>query len=1026
MSHQFKLSEDFIKEYEGKQPNWGYGALGYVTYKRTYSRTLENGKTEEFWQTLVRVINGVFNTQKEHCETLNLIWDNRRAQKSAQIMFKKMWEFKFLPPGRGLWGMGTDALKIKGSAMLQNCGFVSTGEINHDFATPFCWAMDMLFLGVGVGYDLLGSNKITIKAPVFIDYEHEVRDTREGWIRALRFVLEGYEQGTEIPKFNYSKIRPIGAPIKTFGGTSSGAEPLKLLLHSVMNLLGQRIGEKITSTDILDIMNFIGRCAVAGNVRRSAELALGQPDDLSFLDAKNPLVSAKEMLSHRWASNNSIAADIGMNYTKVANLTTKNGEPGYVWLGNTRAFSRMKDEADFKDANILGFNPCLPKWSLVLTPNGISTLENVNVGDEIWSGQKWTKIVRKWSTGIKEVNAYKTTGGIFYGTKNHRIVSNGIKIEVERADSIDTSIGPDVKIDTYNKIAILDGLLVGDGMVHKASNNLPLICIGQNDSDYHSSEISSLIGQKRPGISDNVWEVNQNTYIPILKTYERSVPDKYKFGSLIDKVSFLRGLYSANGSVVRDRVTLKAASFKIIEDVQVMLSSIGIKSYYTTNQEQDVLFSNGTYTCKESYDLNITSHRNKFKNLIGFIQKYKNNKLQAKQRGCKYITKGKNTFDIKNVEYISTEEVFDIEVDAVEHTFWCNGMLVSNCAEQPLENFELCNLVEVFPHKHDTVEEFYDTLKYAYMYAKTVTLIPTHEPRTNAVLLRNRRIGCSLSGIEQAKQKFGISTFYKKFCDEGYKVIKNWDKVYSNWLCIPRSIKVTTVKPSGTVSLLVGATAGIHAAHAEYYYRTIRLAYNSPLVKILLDAGYRIEYDAIGWKNNFYIPAGYSTNKYNFTVKETDWKDFIKEKPLINGDEKLHNGIGPITNYEGSVVAYFPIKEDNFTKGKDHQSIWEQMDNAAQMQYYWSDNGVSATINFKPEEAKDIQTVLEHYESRLKAISFLPLKDHGYEQAPYITISKDEYDKAVQNLKSINFSALSSIDKKQDNFCDGDRCEIRS
>jgi hypothetical protein len=115
----FKLSDDFITNYKGKQPNWG--SIGYVTFKRTYARPLDDGSTEEYWQTCQRVVEGVFSIQKKHCQNLNLEWNAWKAQKSAQRMFELMWEFKFTPPGRGFWMMGTDYIEKRGIAALQNC-----------------------------------------------------------------------------------------------------------------------------------------------------------------------------------------------------------------------------------------------------------------------------------------------------------------------------------------------------------------------------------------------------------------------------------------------------------------------------------------------------------------------------------------------------------------------------------------------------------------------------------------------------------------------------------------------------------------------------------------------------------------------------------------------------------------------------------------------------------------------------------------------------------------------------------------
>ena len=292
-----------------------------------------------------------------------------------------------------------------------------------------------------------------------------------------------------------------------------------------------------------------------------------------------------------------------------------------------------------------------------------------------------------------------------------------------------------------------------------------------------------------------------------------------------------------------------------------------------------------------------------------------------------------------------------------------------NGAEQSLESYEVCTLVENFPSNAESYEDFQQTLKYAYLYAKTVTLIPTHDPRTNAVMMRNRRIGTSMSGIVQAFKKFGRREFYS-WCDKGYAYLRELDTQYSDWLCVPRSIKISTVKPSGTVSLLPGVTPGIHYAHAEYYIRNVRVSNDSPLLKICEKAGYPIEPD-----------------KYSKTT---------------------------------SVVS-FPVHEKYFDKGKNDITIWEQLENAAQMQFYWSDNSVSITITFKKEEASQIKAALELYETRLKSVSFLPT-EHDYEQAPYITITKEEYEKISKKLKplAITGNVIDSADK----YCDGEACLI--
>jgi hypothetical protein len=255
--------------------------------------------------------------------------------------------------------MGTDYVKKRGGAALNNCAFTSTEHIDIDFAEPFCFLMDMSMVGVGVGSDLKGAGKIKIKKPE-TNGVYVVDDSREGWIDLLRVVLNSYVGRAELPcDVDYSKVRPAGALIAGFGGVASGHEPLKDMIKGIRGVLDARIGEYINSADIVDIFNIIGKCVVAGNVRRTAEIMFGDPNDQLFLELKDPTKNQEKLFSHRWASNNSIFATVGMDYTKVAEMTAKNGEPGYEWLDNARAYSRMGKAPDYKDNRAAGGNPCL-------------------------------------------------------------------------------------------------------------------------------------------------------------------------------------------------------------------------------------------------------------------------------------------------------------------------------------------------------------------------------------------------------------------------------------------------------------------------------------------------------------------------------------------------------------------------------------------------------------------------------------------------------------------------------------------
>jgi adenosylcobalamin-dependent ribonucleoside-triphosphate reductase len=456
------------------------------------------------------------------------------------------------------------------------------------------------------------------------------------------------------PIFDYSLIRPAGQPILGFGGVAAGAGPLIELHDNINKLFVAREGDLLTTRDIVDISNYIGCCVVAGNVRRSAELALGDADDEEFLNLKN-YKQNPERAEFGWVSNNSVRVAVGeQDYDKYTDRVIENGEPGFIYMDVTRQYGRLIDPPNNKDHRAMGFNPC---------------------------------------------------------------------------------------------------------------------------------------------------------------------------------------------------------------------------------------------------------------------------------------------------------------------------------AEQPLESYEMCTLVEAFPTKHEDRADFLRTLKFAYMYGKAVTLIPTHWPETNAVMQRNRRIGLSISGLAEFVE-INNWTELRTWMNEGYAEVQSWDNIYSDWLGVRESIKTTTVKPSGSVSLLVGTTPGAHWPTNDTYIRRMRLGANDALTLALIEAGYHVE------------PAF--------------------------GDE------------ESTVVVEIPIKGKGIRTETD-VTIFEKMQLAVMAQRYWSDNGVSLTVTFDPKtEGNNIGDVLRMFEGQLKAVSFLPIKKNAYKQMPYEAITNDELESKSNNLKKLKWNKLykKGLDAQGEKFCTTDVCEI--
>lgn len=692
----FRLPDDFVSTYSDRPVEWGFSIgggnfLGELNFVSKYSRRKEDGTKEKWFEACRRVVEGYYSILKDHCKANRTPWNEYKAQKAAQDSYERLFTFKWTPPGRGLWMMGTEFVNGKrNSAALQNCAFISTEKLSNHSAReatlPFIRLMEMSMLGVGVGFDTLGANNLTIHAPNTADPKHIViEDSREGWYESLASLLESYFfKNRSLVTFDYDLIRPAGEPIKGFGGTAAGPSPLKDLHVSIRDMFHERAGQPVSSTDIVDLMNLIGKCVVAGNVRRSAEIAVGEIGDDDFLNLK----------------------DFEKNPTRMGIETHEDGSIKY------------DDE-----------------------------------GNYVWR--------KEGGWGFTSNNSvFATVGGTDYEKIAPRIQSNG-----------------------------------------------------------------------EPGI----------LYMDLCR----------KYGRLIDP---------------------------------------------------------------------------------------ENNR--------DYRAAGTNP-----------------------------------CGEQTLESYECCTLVETFPTKHDSVEDYLKTLKHAYLYGKAVTLMSTHWPETNEVMQRNRRIGCSMSGIAQFVETRGW-TELRSWMNQAYDNVQSRDRQYSEWLGVRESIKTTSIKPSGTVSLLAGVTPGAHwpTASASYIRRN-RYAVSDVIVPALEAAGYHVEPD--------------------------------------------------VQDPKHTVVVSFPTVGPD-VRTEHEVSIWEKADLAVVAQRYWADNQVSVTVTFKPSEASQIPALLQAKEGQLKSVSFLPIgetsADKGaYAQMPYEAITGDELKDLTRGVKKVSVASLygkKADDAVGERFCNNDTCEV--
>lgn len=334
-----------------KQREVKWGEIGYITYARTYSRLKNDGTKENFSETVERELWGCEKQLK-----LNFNEDEKSFYRDMRH------DMKGSVAGRFMWQLGTKTVNDLGLPSLQNCAFVA---IDHPIR-PFTWAMDMLMLGSGVGFSVkrddmnklpkVRRKKVTIKRWDDKQADYIVPDTREGWVKLLGKVLKAHFYSGESFTYSCQLVRGQGEPIKGFGGVASGAAILEEGIQLISNVLNNKRGKKLGSVGGLDIMNIIGMIVVAGNVRRSAQLAIGDYDDVDFLQAKR--WDLGEIPRWRAMSNNSVDCPDAKLLPEEFWDSYEAGEPiGLINLKLAQTVGRL-GEVQYPDPEVRGFNPC--------------------------------------------------------------------------------------------------------------------------------------------------------------------------------------------------------------------------------------------------------------------------------------------------------------------------------------------------------------------------------------------------------------------------------------------------------------------------------------------------------------------------------------------------------------------------------------------------------------------------------------------------------------------------------------------
>lgn len=852
---KFSYQIDDIKYLEKKdigRDDYPFTPIGLFTYLRTYARKHEfdnHESTIENWgESVERVIDSAKNQLKinfshlEECELRYLLFN-----------------LKFSVAGRFLWQLGTKTVDRLGLMSLMNCCFIVIDEP----VKPFCWLFNFLMLGAGVGFRILPTDieklpyvkNVVIKRSDTKDADFIVPDSREGWVKLLGRVLKAYFVTGKSFTYSLLLLRSKGALIKSFGGLASGPDVLEDGMNDIKDLLDKRIGNKIRPIDALDICNIIGRVTVSGNVRRSAQIALGDVNDIEYLKAKD--WSSGNIPNYRAHSNNSVICnDINdvLDNESFWEGYQGHGEPyGLINLNLMRKCGRL-GETQYPDPSVEGTNPCAEQslsngetccLSDIFLPRIVSKNELFRTSIYAYKLCKHSLMLKCGQSAMTEKVVGKNmrlgvgATGILQSTEEQK---SWLSDCYEYLREFDKKYSKEIGVNTSVKLTTVkpSGCSRRDMLIYTDEGLLRLDEIGNVNASEERQKINHTVLTSN-GNYKKATEFYNNGFVPtkIIK-FEKSG---------ISVESSLNHKYMTNSGV-----------WKTVEQLEVGDKIKVVRNYYK-KQEPFV------FVKVEGLDSPSTSTPELSK-FIGFLYM------------CCFVDNIGNKIGFYNNNTDSTK-MFVKEVDrlfGIRDFEIKNRHLIIACGEQIALLIKWLNLnkllsstfcaIRRFPR--NCMKEFVDFLKKR----ETNFLSNTERNYFNVMRL----------AVEESDDDFlEISSVTDNACNTYDISVEEEHQYILNGLV-----------SHNTLSILGNTTPGVHPGFSRFYKRRIRIDSRSPLTAMMAKNGFHVEYamNFDGTENRdtkiISFPCKFSENtKLAKDCTAVDQLNYVKEMQRVWSDNSV-------------------------------------------------------------------------------------------------------------------------------------------
>lgn len=923
-----------------------------------YAKFIPEIERRETWEEIC------YRNMAMHIRKFPTLKDTIQKVYKEYVMTKKV-----LPSMRSMQFAGAP-IDISNSRIF-NCAYM---PIDHPFA--FAELMFLLLGGTGVGYSVQKHHidKLpAIQGPGEKTRRFLVGDSIEGWADAIKVLIKAYTKGKSDPSFDYRDIRPKGARLVTSGGKAPGPDPLRICLEQLRAIMNGAKGRKLTSLEIHDMCCHIADAVLAGGIRRAAMICGFDKDDMDMLYCKSG--AWWELNPQRGRANNSVILKRGeVTEEEFKNLwelvrQSNAGEPGFFWTNDVNVFTNPCAE--------ISLNPnqfCVAGDTKLITKEGIDEISNL-VGKEveIWNGEKWSK-VSPYLTGTNDRlhRVYFSDGSYLDATDNHKfLVKNRFQKEYREVETL--QLKELLKTEKYNlqiprsNVVYEDGesvsyaydlgFVLGDGFVYKNKKRVEAN-LYSNDKllEFVTStfvgEYFNYNGKKYTTVK---FDLDPNFCFDM--KYNDGLPKEIFSWDKSSILNFIAGWADADGSQASNGIRIWGREDKL-RDAQLLLTKIGI------NASLNLCELAGAET-----NLGIR------KNDLWYLQITRTSEIPCQRLICENEVDAPFKGKFQLVKCIET-------LEGTHRSFCLTEPELNQCVFNNVLTKQ-CNLSEVNVSDVSSQEEFNARVRAA-------SIIGTIQAAyTDFHYLRNvwkettekeALIGVGLTGIASG-------AVLKLDLEEAAKVVKDTNEEFAKILGVNPAARTTTVKPSGTASLVVGSSSGIHAWHAKYYIRRMRVGKNEALYRYIKD---------------------------NFPDLIEDCKFKPHLESVLSIPQKAPEGA--IMRTESAMHLLERVKKFNvewvrpgYRSGSNHHNV-------------------SCTISLRDEEWTPVGQWMWDNRETYNGISVLPYDGGSYIQAPFQDCDQETYESMLPYLHAIDLKQVieheDSTKLTDQAACAGNVCEV--